>query len=114
MTRTISAPDKDLGPSFAVVEGLEAVRQLVVERLHFIQGEWFLSDSAGIPYYQEIFSQPASDDLAVQAIASEIRAVADVTSVEVVASAFDPDTRRLRFQATVGTLYGDIMIEEAL
>ena len=45
----------DANGDLALVEDGEEVAQHVKQRLDFFQGEWFLDESVGVPWYQEIF-----------------------------------------------------------
>ena len=111
MMRTISAVD-DLPQGFAVVDGVEAVRQRVLQHLRFTLGEWFLAPDQGIPYFEGLFADNASVELAAQLISAEVLTVQNVTSVEVVRATLDPSTRRLKVELRVGTADGDLTITE--
>lgn len=116
--RTISAfaPDDEINPradlrldargDLEVVSEREDVRQRVIERLAFWRGEWFLDARQGVPYLTEIFTRPASADLAESVITAEIRSVEGVTDVTEVEVSIDTDTRRLSYAARVSTAYG--------
>ena len=114
MSRTISGDlSLDRHGNLVMEQGLEAVRQRVVQRLHFVRGEWFLSDTEGVPYYQELFGQPYSEGLAARVIASEISRVAGVDNVEVVSASLDSAGRRLlRLALRIETDLGQLIIEE--
>ena len=109
--RTISAVD-DLAADFVVVDGLEAVRQRVTQRLRFTLGEWFLEPGEGMPYFEGVFVDNAGVTLATQLIVSEVRRVEGVTSVEVIRSALDPAARKLSVELRVGTADGDVTVRE--
>ena len=114
MSKSLSA-DFDLMPSakgeLPIVEGLEAVRQRVFQRLRFFRNEWFLAANQGVPYLQEIFVQPTPAGLAAQIIVAEILAVRDVTDVTDVDARLDPATRKLTLRARVHTLEGVTTID---
>ena len=111
--RTISAVD-DLTDGFAVVDGLEAVRQRVLQHLRLTLGEWFLSPEEGLPYIDGLFADQTGVDLAAQLISAEVQDVEDVTSVEVTEAVLDPASRRLRVELRVGTADGQVTVEETL
>ena len=114
MSRSLSA-DLDLMPStrgeLPVVEGLEAVRQRVFQRLRFFRNEWFLAANQGVPYLQQIFVQPTPAGLAAQIIVAEILAVRGVTDVTDVDARLDPATRKLALRARVHTPEGVTVVE---
>ena len=110
MTRTISVDQGDLElhrNDLVIIDGLESLRQRVVQRLGLIQGEWFLATDQGIPYIQEIYQRPFNLGLSTTILADAIRSVEGVTDVSDIRSTVDPDTRRLSFRATVGGAEGE-------
>ena len=111
--RTISAAD-DLLDQFAVVEGLEATRQRVIQHLRFTVSEWFLDSDQGIPYFDGLFADNSSPELAAQLIAAEVLGVEDVTDVAVVRAVLDPLTRRLSLELRVSTVHGQVTVAEVL
>ena len=116
MTRTMGGDlSVDRRGNLVIEQGLEAVRQRVLQRLHFVRGEWFLSDTEGVPYYQEMFAQPYSEGLAARVIASEVSNVAGVDNVEVVSSSLDSAGRRLlHLVLRIETDFGQLTIEADL
>ena len=114
MTRTINGDlSVDRHGNLVIEQGLEAVRQRVVQRLHFVRGEWFLSDTQGVPYYQELFGQPYNEGLAARVIASEVLKVTGVVNAEVVSTALDSTGGRLlRLELRIETGFGQLIIEE--
>ena len=111
--RTISAVD-DLLDGFAVVDGLEATRQRVIQHLRFTLSEWFLDSDQGIPYFDGLFAGGSSPELAAQLIVAEVLGVEDVTDVAVVRAALDPLTRRLSLEFRVSTVHGQVTVAEVL
>ena len=111
--RTISAVD-DLLDGFAVVDGLEATRQRAIQHLRFTLSEWFLDSDQGIPYFDGLFADGSSPELAAQLIAAEVLGVEDVTDVAVVRAVLDPLTRRLSLELRVSTVHGQVSIAEVL
>lgn len=45
------------GGSLSLVDGVDAVAQLLNQRLRFFLGEWFLGLDKGIPYFEKIFQK---------------------------------------------------------
>ena len=114
MTRTIGGDLSVDGRGNLVIEqGLEAVRQRVLQRLHFVRGEWFLSDTEGIPYYQELFGQPYNEGLAARVISSEVLRVAGVANVEVISASLAPG-RLLHLALRIEANFGQLTIEEEI
>lgn len=97
-----------------IVDGLENVRQRVIERLRFWVGQWFLRVEDGVPYRPEIFHRPTSVGLAAAVVTSQIRDVEEVTGVANVVAQIDPLSRRMTYSATIMTVYGDMQIGETI
>jgi hypothetical protein len=49
--------DLDIGTTIAFVSGQEAIQQSLLCRLRAFQGEWFLDETLGLPYFQEILGR---------------------------------------------------------
>ena len=114
MSTIAARPDGDIDPAFALVDGLEAVRQRVLQRLAFVRGEWFLAAEAGVPYYEEIFNQPHHEGLAAQVIAQELVRLPYVQGVQVLQSSINTRTRRLHLEFEVNTDFGTIIVDRDL
>lgn len=113
MTRTITN-DLSLNSRGALVveEGLEAVRQRVLQRLRFTRGEWFLSEGDGVPYFDVIFNQGLDSGLVAQVIVAELLRIPTVDAVEVVSATLDPTTRRTHLAMRLETRFGEMTVEE--
>ena len=109
MTRTLSA-DKDLSPSFAVAEGLEAVRQRVLQRLRLHRGEEWRASDTDVPWYDEILNEPQGASLASQIISAEIQKVEGVTGIRNVVVRQDGRANRLFYTADVDTIHGPMSL----
>ena len=103
--------DLRLTPSgdIEVVDGLESVRQGVIQRLLFWSGEWFLGVADGVPYRADIFRRPTSAGLAAAVVTEQIASVDGVTGVSDVTVTIDPVTRLMSYRAgSVSTRYGTL------
>lgn len=67
--------------TFAVIDGIESVRDRVAQRLHFTRGEWFLDTSSGVPYVEALLGRASSPELIAQEIAYEVEQVEGVVRV---------------------------------
>ena len=114
MTTIAVGADGDIDPAFVLVDGLEAVRQRVLQRLAFVRGEWFLDTGAGVPYYEEIFNRPHHEGLAAQVIAQELARLPLVQDVQVRRSSTDALTRRLHVEFQVDTDFGAVIVDRDL
>ena len=95
--------------NIAIVDGLESVRQRIIQRLLFWRGEWFLDTNAGVPYREAIFRNFRSAGLAGAVIGEQIERVEDVTGTADVEVTIDPDTRSARYDTnSVSTIFGTL------
>lgn len=86
------------------VDSSAGVGQLVETRLLLWEGEWFLDQTDGTPYAQEVLgiNTGSTYDLALQ---QRILGTQGVTSIETYFSSCNPVTRVLTVSGTVNTLY---------
>lgn len=89
-----------------VAEGVEDVRQRVIQRLRFQIRESFLRVDEGVPYRPEIFTAPTSAGLASVVVTDQVRSVEGVDSVTAVSVSIDPETRVMTY-AGRGTASGE-------
>ncbi len=109
MTRTIAA-DTDITPTFAIAEGVEAVRQCVQERLRLHRGEDYRAADTGVPWFQVFLDLQRGSALAVQIVSAEIQGVEGVTRVRDMQVQQDRQTRRLTYTANVETIHGQAAV----
>lgn len=98
--------------NLAVVDGLEEVRQAVVERLQTALGEWFLDTRLGVPYRQEILERPVDVDIVSAVMDNMILGVEGVDRVSGSTARLDSATRRLVYATTVHSSFGQVQIEQ--
>ena len=91
------------------IDSAEAVAQSVLTRLRMWLHEWYLDTNDGTPYYQQVLGKHTQTE-AVQAIYQRIRETAGVNRITEFSTAFDPDTRKLRIEVTLDTVYGEVKV----
>lgn len=91
------------------IDSAEAVAQSVFTRLRMWLREWYLDTNDGTPYYQQVLGKHTQTE-AVQAIYQRIRNTSGVNRITEFSTAFDPDTRRLRIDVTLDTIYGEVKV----
>lgn len=91
------------------IDSAEVVAQSVLTRLRMWLREWYLDTNDGTPYYQQVLGKHTQTE-AVQAIYRRIRETAGVNRITEFSTAFDPDTRRLRIEVTLDTVYGEVRV----
>lgn len=109
--RTLGATNGDI--DFTVVDGIEAIKQQIVQRLLFWRGEWFLDTEDGIPYLPSILGRRGNLNLMRAIITAHIRAVEGVTGFRNVEVEYRASDRRAIYRADVDTIYGEISELEA-
>jgi hypothetical protein len=87
------------------VNQAQGVAQTVQTRLALWEGAWFLDNTVGTPWSQEIlgYSTQALRDLAIKTI---ILDTDDVTSISAYSSTFGPAARQFTVSATIMTTFG--------
>jgi len=88
----------------------EEVRQRLGIRLRTFQNEWFIDQSFGIPYLQQIISQSRRKEEVDVLLVSEIRAEDGVEAVTDFRSAWDRYQRVYSFDADLVTANGPVNV----
>lgn len=106
--RTLDANDDytfGVNGSNFLIDNPAAVAQAVKTRVGLVQGEWFLDNTAGMPYDTDILGAGTGStrDLAIQ---SYILATEGVNEITEYASYLNPTTRQFTWAATIDTDYG--------
>lgn len=91
-----------------LIDGRDAIRQDVIQRLRSFQGEWFLDTTWGVPYFQQIFV-PNYDQSKIDALFIDtILGTPGVTQLDSYSFSIDRATRVLtisfRAETTSGTI----------
>jgi hypothetical protein len=92
---------------------LEAVGQLIVERLRLFQGEWWENLLEGLPLWQQILGVsfgPAQQAAASLAIQQRINTTSFVTGLSNVSYAFNSQTRFYEWSCIVNTQFGQVTV----
>jgi hypothetical protein len=97
-----------LNGKIATITGSEQVAQSVRTRLLTYLGEWFLDTTAGLPYFQRVFTKPANFILTEAAIKNEILRTEGVDKLLSFEFSFDRNTRILDISYTAITIFGEI------
>lgn len=89
----------------------EAVAQNVMTRLKLWRGQWFLDNTEGMPWLQEVLGKKPAADVAIR---MHILDTYGVTSIDEFETIVDPDSRLLSVSATISTIYGQTTISGVL
>ena len=96
----------DAKGNIAVVDGIAALQQRVIQRLRFWEKEWFLNYIDGVPYYSEIFQRPINAGLASAILVEQVMRVLEVERVSGVSVTLNPFTRQLSFTCIAHSAFG--------
>ena len=111
--RTLSvSPIRTDGPDDVdnvVVDGIEALRQRIQQRLRFPLGTWDLDTRRGT---ESTLGHNMTPALAASALTDAIldEGGDEITGAPEVRSVLDHDTRALSYSATIPTIYGDMVV----
>lgn len=97
-----------------LIDSPDAVAQAVLTRIKLWRGEWFVDTKDGTPYSQEILSKRQRGKSPDGAIKRRILNTQGVKEILSYSSIFDGNTRRLKVDATIATIYGAVTISERL
>lgn len=99
-----------------LIDGVEALRQSIANRLQFFKGEWFLDTTAGLAYTTSLRSAPVDPALIAVTIKDEVLKEDEVTQVLDISVKFDALKRLYTYSFTVKTVYDtdDIVITGTL
>ena len=104
----------DANGDLALVDDGEEVAQHVKQRLDFFQGEWFLDQSLGLPWFQEILNARRYNNAisnrayAESFIKAEILETPGVTRLVEFSFSSDEVNRAATFNFHFDTLWGDV------
>ena len=105
-----STNDMTFGQGLAnYADKAEACAQNVRTRHQLLYQEWFLDTSVGLPYLQNIMTRPSDILLAESLVKKCILGTEGVSSITKFNMTFDHETRILAIQASVQTIYGDVL-----
>lgn len=93
---------------FEIVKDGAAVAVKVRSRLLFYFKEWYLDNSIGVPYFEEILVKPVDLENAESIIKQVILQTNGVESLTEFSSSFDKDELKLVIDAKVKTIFDSI------
>lgn len=94
-----------------LTDEIDLTRQRLKQRLLTILGEWFLDESIGIPYFQEIFKKGVSESRVRSLFLSVIKNTENIDKIEFFDLDFTESTRTLTLNFTVSLLSGQSLTE---
>lgn len=90
-----------------IVDGIEALRQRIIQAFRMRVGEWFIQRNAGFDY-DSIIGHRIPPALAATALANVVRdeGAAEILSLENMQYSLDRSTRIFRWSVLARTIYG--------
>lgn len=88
---------RDLTP----LTGSALVAQRIKQRLLLLQGEWFLDEEAGLPWFDRIFTKQQTLDGVKQLLIKEINETPGVDELQALSLELNKETRQVNCNFTV-------------
>lgn len=95
----------------AIVEGLQEISQRITQRLRTFYGEWFLDNTRGVKYLEEILRKNPNETLRDSLLKDEIKGTPGVLELEAYLFAEDKTTRTGTITFKARTISGNIEAE---
>ena len=95
---------------FAVVEGVEKVKQHIITALNTFYSDWIIDKEKGIDFVNGL----RNTDLLDADIHKQILEIKDVLGISYFRLSYDTSTHTVEISANIQTEYGDISINDAL
>ena len=99
------------GGNVSFLTGIDAIRQHLGNRLQVFKGEWFLDESIGIPFFDEV--KKKNPDIAVlnAIFSSAILQTPGIVSLDELNFDLDGAARELRIQFSARTITGEAITD---
>lgn len=92
---------------FVLVDGVDETVQFINQSLRFLQAEWFLDETKGFPYFDEVFVKnpnPVALDSLFKKYIIELPGVEELTAFSL---EYDPSSRNLTITGSIRALDGE-------
>lgn len=97
----------------SLTTGLKAIEQRLSQRLRLFLGEWFLDQTRGVPWIQQVFKKNPNPVVVDAVIKREILAEPQVTELQTFSLDLDTATRILTVTFRALTEEGELNFQEA-
>lgn len=112
--RTLFFEDSEfkVGPTgnFVVVSEVDGLAERIDQRLKLFKGKYFMDNTKGVPYLEDILVKPIDPGLAASILNAEILKESGVLGIGSVTVDLDENTRVLSYNATVKSSFGDFEV----
>lgn len=89
---------------------IDAVAQIIKQRLLLLQQEWFLNTQDGTPLFQSLLGHPITKDAVAGILQARILGSPCVTGINSMSLVYGPTGRTFAFYASVQTQFGTITL----
>jgi len=97
-----------------LVSDAAAILQAAKIRMQFFKGEWFLDESAGLPYFQDIFVKNPDMNVLQFLFRKEILATPGITAVNELSLSVDGAARTLSVSYRASSDVGELSATEVI
>lgn len=97
---------------FAVVDGIQAIRQELQIRYRFFLGEWFLDTTEGVPYIRDVLKKNPNEAQVRALLASVATSTPGINKVQSIDLSLDNVTRTLTVELDVEATVGGELVYE--
>lgn len=96
---------------FVIIDGAERVAQQILIKLKLWTGEWFLDDSFGTPYLQDVLGKQLTLSAVIASIKKSILEVDGVKSIDDFKYVYNRSERKLDIEFKANTDYGIVEVQ---
>ena len=96
--------------NFVILSGKEGLAERLDQRFKLFRGKYFMDNTKGVPYLEDILIKPIDPGLAASILNAEILKETDVTGIGAVSADLDENTRIFKYSATVKSVFGDVEV----
>lgn len=103
-------PVIDKNGNIKIIEGVESLAENIDQRLKLFKAKYFMDITAGVPYLEEIIKKPIDPGLVATILNAEILKETEVTGIGQVDVSLDRETRKLKYAATINSIFGNLEV----
>jgi hypothetical protein len=109
--RTLATIDQDFkmqNGRFVWLEGIDALKQVLKNRISLGLGEWFLAPNSGVDWLNLVDQKAFLQERFLTAIKRAIRGEPNVKRIDSLTAEFDRDAREVKINFQVQSVFGQI------
>jgi len=102
-----SEPVLDSQGNIKIIEGVDSLAENLDQRFLLFKGKYFLDNTAGVPYLEDILKKPIDPGLVASILNAEVLKEPEVTGIGAVTTDLDPNTRVFQYAVVVENSLGE-------